>query len=81
MWIKRNIVPVSAWLTFTLLVGAASAPAFGQQSGRAVLNEHELGGFITASLSDKPTVAVQLLSAAGRGGAMLKELRGKEDSA
>jgi hypothetical protein len=40
-----------------------------------VFNKYELGGFITASFSDKPKIAVQLLSAPGRGGAMLKPLR------
>jgi hypothetical protein len=75
MRIGRNIVQTSARLTLALLLGAASAPAFGQQSGRAVLNEYELGRFITASCSDEPKIAVQLLSAAGRGGAMLASLR------
>jgi hypothetical protein len=76
MRIGRNIVQVSAGLAVTLLLGAASAPAWGQPSGRAVLNDYELGGFITASFSDRTKVAVQLLSAGGRGGAMLKSLRG-----
>ncbi len=56
-------------------LSAASRSAFGQGSGHAKLNDHELGGFITASFSDRSKLAVQLLSEPGRGGAMLKALR------
>jgi len=58
-----------------LFLGPASIPAFAQRSGRPVLNDVEMGTFITAYFSDRPKVAVQLISEAGRGSSMLKSLR------
>jgi hypothetical protein len=75
MYAGKNPKHLWALATLTLLLGVASAPAFGQQGRRAVLNEHELGEFITASFSGRPKIAVQLLSEAGRGRAMLTALR------
>jgi len=69
--IGKNKALLSVLLTLAFLF----SPAYGQRSGHARLNEHELGGFITASFSDRPKLAVQLLSEPGCGGAMLKALR------
>jgi hypothetical protein len=67
--------PLSILIALAFLLGLATMPALGQRAGRAKLNDHELGSFITASFSDRPTIAVQLISEAGRGDAMLKALR------
>jgi hypothetical protein len=72
MGISRACLLALVPLAFLLGPGAPSASA--QRRG-PMLNDHELGGFITASFGDRPKIAVQLISEAGRGGPMLKSLR------
>src|SRR5262249_48772902 len=57
------------------LISIRLPAALGQDRRQPGVNHHYLGGFITASLSDRPRVAVELLSELGKGAALLKSLK------
>jgi hypothetical protein len=62
-------------VVLVLVLGPAWVPAFGQGSGNPRLNHDDMSSFITATFSEKPKIAVQLLSEPGRGDVLLRSLQ------